>query len=98
MGLLGQREFADGGVVIPVEVLQEKFLDSGLTAVELAQRLGWTRDHGRRADGERVRRYLGLIQQPGGKGRVAKYKVRMYDSTALEIAEALGLDPVDIGL
>lgn len=77
---------------MPVETLQRALDDSGLTASQLAARLGWYS-----ANASRVRRQLGLKphQKTGGQ-RVPQRRVPY--SRAVEIVRALDLDPVDYGL
>ena len=77
---------------VPVDGLREAFERSGLTSGELARRLGWTKP-----DGYRVYRQLGLTAHHTHRGRV-EYRQTMSYRRALEIAQALGVDPVDVGL
>jgi hypothetical protein len=71
--------------MVPVGRLREAFEASDVSASELARRLGWFKP-----DSGRVRRALfGLPSRPGGFVRA---------ETAGALAEALGLDPVDVGL
>ena len=76
---------------VPVDGLREAFERSGLTSGELARRLGWTKP-----DGYRVYRQLGLTPHHS-RGHVEFRQTMSYDR-ALEIANALGVDPVDVGL
>lgn len=92
------NQFANGNQAahreVPVQPLQEAFRRSGLTAAELARRLGWYRP-----DSVRVARQLGLISN-GGRGHGSRPDMRktMSRAKALEILDALGLDPVDVDI
>jgi hypothetical protein len=79
--------------------LREAFLRSGLTAGDVARTLGWTRtNYGRRVnDSGRVKRYLGISPCQGG-GQAPRLRERCSYKTAVMLAEAIGVDPVDVGL
>lgn len=77
-------------------------MDSGLSATELARRLGYlylTPSGRLQANDAAVKAALGLkrCRARGGEKRWVIQK-RMQETTALRYVEALGLDPVDIGL
>jgi hypothetical protein len=76
---------------IPVAPLRDAFQRSGVTASELARRLGWYR---RTPDGERVKRQLGLYFVDNGRGKAMRETTTL--ERALEIVRALGLDPADV--
>lgn len=69
---------------VPAEPFADAFARSGETPSAVAYRLNWLRPNRSRADTSRLRRALA---QP-----------HVNTSTALLLAEALGLDPVDVGL
>jgi hypothetical protein len=68
---------------VPVAPLREAFLRSGLTATEVARAAGWVRHQ---ADCARVARSLGLR----GSQEFVTY------ANALVLADAIGVDPVDV--
>jgi hypothetical protein len=76
---------------VAVDPIREAFERSGVSADEVARQLGWMRP-----DGTRVRRQLGLITTYDGRGRRVQQTIGR--ERALEIAEVLGVDPVDVGL
>ena len=76
---------------VPVEVVRDAFERSGISAAELARRLGWTRP-----DGTRVQRQLGLIDNRRSRGSRAARRATMTTGRAIEIIEAIGADPADI--
>lgn len=99
-----------GTEYVPNDRLREAFLESGLTAQEVARRCGWfythragyvrrdgTRKQRTSPNGTEVRRVLGLKANGNYKGTQYVCKSLRYE-TALEIARALELDPVDVGL
>lgn len=89
--------------------LREAFESSGLTAGDVARRMGWTRRQGKtRKDGRRagpwmcadisrVKRALGLNPE-GGSRNGGKMRREIDYDTALRLAEAIGVDPTDVGL
>lgn len=98
--------------LIPNDPLRTAFERSTLTAYELAQRVGVMRKYSEGApvclDGEVIRRGrwggdataalrdLGLVPQTGGsKGTTRR---RINTTKALRYADALGLDPSELGL
>jgi hypothetical protein len=91
---------------VPNAPLREAFLASGLSAKVVAERLGWmrrptpaTRRRGHLADDTRVRSALGLKRSaPSRHGRVPTVRQTLDYDVALQIARALDLDPVDVGL
>lgn len=74
--------------------LRKAFLDSGLSASEVARRIGW---YSSRPDASRVLRRLGVNPTKRGGQRATNSTHIQSDAAAL-ITEALGLDPVDVGL
>jgi hypothetical protein len=84
---------------VSVEPLREAFLASGRSAYEVALALGWTRlrDGRRHPDSERVKRQLGITPYPLARGRMA-IRQRCTYARAVEMAEAIGVDPVDVDL
>jgi hypothetical protein len=91
--------------VVPVEPLRRRFLElhdeRGIRLADVARALDWT-THGE-ADGGRVSRYLGLTAARVGGGKRREPHRRIYRqsvtrATALRLAEALDLDPWEIGL
>lgn len=83
---------------VPNDALREAFLASERSASDLARDLGYYRSmRGRQtADEAPVRRALGLRTYKSN-GRVFRQRFMRYD-TAVRYCEALGLDPVDVGL
>jgi len=82
----------NGKFEVPVAPLRQALLDSGVTTSELARRLGWVRP-----DTVRVARQLGILPNIDGTGRSYTRETTSYER-ALEICEALGIDPVDVDL
>lgn len=98
---------------IPVEPFRERFLAMEASvprgpgpmpkdaANTVAERLGWFTPDGY-SDGPRVRRVLGLRPSywNGRNGRRYPPELQGFvtPETALRLCEALGLDPVDVGL
>lgn len=88
----------------PVGPIRDAFLRlasrNEVTAWDLAYRLGWERvstSSGRRVpDVDRVRQSLGLVKQPSRGQNYVRQSIR--EQTAVAIVEAMGLDPVDVGL
>lgn len=88
---------------IDVQMIRDAIDEHGIDHYELAQRLGWYIDNRYRTpDSTRVKRRLGLIDVRNGRSKnigLAPHKQRfMLTSTAVKMLEAVGLDPVDIGL
>lgn len=82
---------------VPVEPLREAFLRSGVSAYELAIRLGWTRaEPSRRPDVTRVKRSLGLMPYRSNGRRMVRRKVRY--ERAVELADAMNVDPYEVGI
>ncbi len=75
-----------GSKLVGNEELREAFLISGMTACQLAKDLDWY--SGRRPDASRVRRTLGIT---GSRKRI---NCRLAEQVAL----AMGVDPVDVGV
>lgn len=85
---------------VDVKPIREAFLNSGLTGCEVARRLDWYRFDGQ-PDSSRVTRQLGIVkhQSNGRKGEVYKtFRKRISYDAGLMYAEALGIDPIDLGL
>lgn len=82
---------------IPVAPLREAFERSGLTAAEVARVLDW-RDPRGRIDGRRVKRALGIVPVAMGRGYGPKCVRSTSYERALKLADAIGVDPVDVGL
>lgn len=81
--------------LVRTDAFKKAFLESGLTARELAEELGWyTKPH---PDGQRVRQALGLVVEHR-KGGGSKFRERVHKELALQLCEALGVDPIDVGL
>jgi len=82
-----------GQFEVPLEPLRDAFLRSGVSASELARRLGWVRP-----DSERVRRSLGLKLDQNSRGYPPRLRETTSYERALAIADALGIDPSDVDL
>jgi hypothetical protein len=82
------------GDEVPIAPFRDAFLASGLSYSELARRMGWTLV---KPDVQKVRRQLGLA---GSQGLVYNDKPRefMHYDIAVKLAEALDIDPVEVGL
>lgn len=84
--------------MVPNKPLREAFLSSGITATELAWRLGYIRHRGRWVGDEApVRRALG-IHAHSTHGYPKRLQEHMGEKLALRYAEALNLDPHELGL
>jgi hypothetical protein len=83
--------------LVDVAPLREAFEQSGLTLSEVCRRLGWYCPKVNRPslgpDTARLRRALGT--QHHGRGYVNR---RIGYDLAARIAEAIGVDPVEVGL
>ena len=77
--------------LVPNQPLREAFECSEMSAVELAKLLGYSE-----ANSTPVLRVLGLRRNTPYDG--GAFRAVVHETTALKYAEALGLDPVDIGL
>jgi len=82
----------NGQFEVPVAPLRKALLESGVSTSELARRLGWVRP-----DSSRVARQLGILSNVDSTGRSYVRETTSYER-ALEICEALGIDPVDVDL
>jgi hypothetical protein len=85
---------------VPVAPLRSAFLRSGVSAYEVAARLGWTR-RGRYIgheipDTSRVKRTLGLKPYRTNGRNVVRQRVT-YDR-AVEVADAIGVDFHEVGV
>jgi hypothetical protein len=79
--------------------LREAFLASGLTAGEVARRVGWYCSHGSRGvrrDHSRVKRTLGVTRSSNGHGRSNLRRLIDAETAAL-LAEAIGVAPWEVG-
>lgn len=79
---------------VPCAPLAEAFKQSGFTAAEVADRMGWKRD---RWSATRVTRALGLARRKGGTSRWY-FRQQMPYEEAVRFCEVLGVDPVEVGL
>lgn len=79
---------------IPNAPLREAFLASGLSASEVARRVGWSKDGW--VDASRVRRTLGLTDDRGVKGYRSR-RAMIAAETAANLAEAIGVMPWEVG-
>lgn len=70
--------------VVEVAPLRDAFLRSGRSAAEVATALDWRRLKRPGFDGHRVRRYLS--------------RERCDYATAVRLAEAIGVDPFEVGV
>lgn len=93
---LHTRKGGRAGRGVPNDALRQAFLESPMSAAEVARAVGWFDSKGGCADGTRVRRTLGL--RPAHENGQARVYQRVGSRNAVKIAEALGLDPVEIGL
>lgn len=76
---------------VPVGVIQQAFDDSVISVGELARRMDWVRVS---PDVRRAKRALGRTQSGGNRPpqKSVTYK------RAVELIDAMGLEPVDYGL
>ena len=83
------KRYAPGRVgKVPNDKLRAAFEASGLPAAEVARRMGWWVGHD--ADGSRVKRTLGLLEDRNGKGHRARRRLVDAEIVAL-LAEAVGV-------
>jgi len=93
------RRYGGESKSVPVAPLAEAMRRLGTTPRDVAIRLGWMITMSSRgkiykvADGPRVRRYLGLREESGGG-----YRRHCHYETAVKLARAIGVDPVDVEL
>ena len=83
---------------VDVQVLQRPVLElveSGVRWSDICRALGWVRDG--RPEVERLKRRLGLYWQRGS-GRKRTVTSGMRYETAIAIARAIEVDPVELGL
>lgn len=86
---------------VPNARIAAAYIESGRTASSVARDLDWWRRSHRRGrtvtvpDGSRVRRVLGLAPR-AGRGPKTQRSIRY--ELAISIVDALGVDPVDVGL
>jgi hypothetical protein len=84
--------------LIETAIVRKAFEDSGVSARDLAIRLGWYEAGRPYPDSQRVRRRLGLadyLHRDDGTFRPSR---SMQERTAIAILDALGMAPVDVGL
>jgi hypothetical protein len=86
-------QFYRGRPEVEVADLQEAFRRTGMTKCELAHRLGWMRPNV-----DKVNRYLGFRPDSGSRGVRKEPRQRLSYEVALELADAMDVDPVDVGL
>jgi hypothetical protein len=90
--------------LVEVAPLRDAFLGSGLSASEVARRLGWQRKHLHRGkyrqmpDASRVTRMLGIRVYAPGRGYPSRARCGMSYENAAKLADAIGVDPIDVGL
>lgn len=81
---------------VPVEQLRDalqKAVERGETTYsEVARRMGWMKP-----DGFRVRRAVGIAKSYARRSGRQQQEFMSYD-LAMALAEAIGVDPVDVGL
>jgi hypothetical protein len=84
---------------VPVDPFQEAFRRSGLSANELAERLGFRRytPGTGKGDGIRVLRILGLRAHHHHRGQVTCNRTVPYE-TAVRLADAMGVDYHEVGV
>lgn len=82
---------------VPIAPLREAFKRSGLTAAEVARVLDWY-DHRSRPDSHRVQRAFGIAPSGMGHGYAPKRIRSTTYERALMLADAIGIDPVDLDL
>jgi hypothetical protein len=84
----------------PVDPLREAFLASGLTFSHIARQCGWVRyQRGLEiGDATRVARLLGLRDYKPGPGYPRRVRERISYENATRLAEAIGVDPYEVGL
>lgn len=86
---------------VETRVLREAFVASGLRPVDVARALGWTAPYGKGgqhvADGPRVSRALGLLAHTNGRCPPRARQHVRYE-TAVALAGAMGVDPVELRL
>jgi transcriptional regulator with XRE-family HTH domain len=79
--------------------LREAFLESGVSAPDLARRLGWGYDKDDSywaPDSSRVKRWLGINPDINGEG-IRTVREQIDAAIAVEMCEALGIPPEDVG-
>lgn len=79
--------------LVPNKEIREAFLRSGLQAADVANFCGWLRKNGM-PDTTKLNRSLGIESQKNKDGTHYR-NTRMAEQSALEVIEALNLDPVD---
>lgn len=82
-------------MMVPNEPLREAFIRSRRTAYSIARDLDWP--NGKGYDSSRVRRTLGLVDEVNGIGKRSTRQT-VDERLALQVGDALGLDPWEIGL
>lgn len=80
--------------LVPNKEIREAFIRSGLNVNDVANFCGWLKNDGM-PDTTRVGRMLGLVEATNKRGGGKYFQNQMAESSALQIIEAIGLDPVD---
>jgi hypothetical protein len=75
---------------VDVAPLREAFERSGLSATDVALRMGWLKP-----DCNRVTKALGITPYHMGHGFKPKHREHLRWDTAERLAQAIGMDPVD---
>lgn len=85
--------------MIDVTPIREAVENSGLSYYEVAKRAGLYETKGsyQVVASFRVKRYLGIARYPGWDGKF-RYTTHVRDQTARRILEAIGKDPVEVGI
>ncbi len=76
--------------------LREAFLASGLTAGQVARRMGWEHSKSRGPDTPRIKRTLGLLDEVNGR-KFRSTRTLIDAETATLLADAIGIAPGEIG-
>lgn len=88
---------------LDVEPIRTAIEESGVDHNTIARRLGCTVSNSyNSADTARVRRRLGILNTQNGRekrvGVVPRPQRFIRDATAIQLLDAAGLDPVDVGI
>lgn len=101
---MGRSKAYKGSPLVPLKPLQDRFREleaRGVTAGDIAYRLGWVYSAGHRSaghgDGSKLLRAIGLRLERDGKGRRA-HRTQATEESVLKIAQAMDLDPWEVGL
>jgi hypothetical protein len=82
--------------LIDVAPFREAFEASGVTAYQVALRMGWF--EGGAVDSYRVRQTLGLVPYNPGHGYPLRHRAYVTPAIALRLVDAMGLLPAEVGL